>query len=81
MQFSIAYFKCMYDGQTQANMKYHWNKYVSLQQNPNNIIYSSSNHFWTSTDADGGRRVSGSPLTLTFEAPKLIIFAPYLIFP
>ena len=32
-------------------------------------------------DPGGGPRGPGPPLTLGFEAPKLSIFGPYLIFP
>ena len=45
-------------------------------------------HFWafaifvnTGADPGGGPGGPGPPLTLGFEAPKLSIFGPYLIFP
>ena len=74
-------------------LNYKWAKVSSVNvvsyliTNWAKLIYTFSIYFWmyfphsSGADPGGGPGGLGPPLTLGFEAPKLSIFGPYLIFP
>ena len=50
---------------------------------PKTLVFLKTAHLvvYPGADPGGGPGGPGPPLTLGFEAPKLSIFGPYLIFP